>query len=330
MRNRDVQRTFVILRQLEGGRESGYARAETSEGRVRLNLAVQGFAQDAQPQAFAADSDGLIHLGALRLDARGQGGLLAELNPSDFRRVQLLLVAQTGGDNVVVPLAGTVGRSGWVDWENIRALLAEALLPQQEEAAEETEMQLEAETAEPAQPEQQEAVQETQPEVQAEQPVQTQTEPEQETEPVRAVAEKQQEEPAAEADVYDQPAQEDPSSAALRELLTPLPEEKVLEMPEKLRDVYWPQALFPLHDLFERFGQDTTFKGSADEVFIRVPLGGASGEIDHYLVGARIADGWVTAVGYLIPGEYAETPPAGMSGYEWRDGYWQAWQTVEE
>ena len=114
------------------------------------------------------------------------------------------------------------------------------------------------------------------------------------------------------------------------ELLTPLPEEKVLEMPEKLRDVYWPQTLFPLHDLFERFPQDTTFEEGADEVFIRVPLGGAYGEIDHYLVGARIADGWVTAVGYLIPGEYAETPPAGMSGYEWRDGYWQAWQTVEE
>ena len=375
MRNRDVQRTFVILRQLEGRRESGYARAETREGRVRLNLVVQGFAQDAQPQAFAADSDGLIHLGALRLDARGQGGLLAELNPSDFRRVQLLLVAQTDGEGVVVPLAGTVGRSGWVDWENIRALLTEALLPQRKEAAEETkvqpeaepaepaqteqpeavqetqpeaetaepaqteqpeavqETQPEAETAEPAQTEQPEAVQETQPEVQPERPVQTQAKPEPEPEAVQIIPEERaenREKSAAEADVYDQPAQEDPSGAALRELLTPLPEEKVLEMPEKLRDVYWPQTLFPLHDLFERFPQDTTFEGSADEVFIRVPLGGAYGEIDHYLVGARIADGWVTAVGYLIPGEYAETPPAGMSGYEWRDGYWQAWQTVEE
>ena len=357
MRNRDVQRTFVILRQLEGRRESGYARAETREGRVRLNLAVQGFAQDAQPQAFAADSDGLIHLGALRLDARGQGGLLAELNPSDFRRVQLLLVAQTDGEGVVVPLAGTVGRSGWVDWENIRALLTEALPPQRKEAAEETKVQPEAVPTEPAQTEQPEAVQETQPEVQPEQPVQTHAKPEpeavQETQPevqperlmqtqakpelepeaVQIIPEERaenQEKSAAEADVYDQPAQEDPSGAALRELLTPLPEEKVLEMPDKLRDVYWPQTLFPLHDLFERFPQDTTFEGSADEVFIRVPLGGAYGEIDHYLVGARIADGWVTAVGYLIPGEYAETPPAGMSGYEWRDGYWQAWQTVEE
>lgn len=333
MRNRDVQRTFVILRQLEGRRESGYARAETREGRVRLNLVVQGFAQDAQPQAFAADSDGLIHLGALRLDARGQGGLLAELNPSDFRRVQLLLVAQTDGEGVVVPLAGTVGRSGWVDWENIRALLTEALLPQRKEAAEETKVQPEAEPTEPAQTKQPEAVQETQPEVQPERLVQTQAKPELEPETVQIIPEERaenREKSAAEADVYDQPAQEDPSGAALRELLTPLPEEKVLEMPEKLRDVYWPQTLFPLHDLFERFPQDTTFEGSADEVFIRVPLGGAYGEIDHYLVGARIADGWVTAVGYLIPGEYAETPPAGMSGYEWRDGYWQAWQTVEE
>ena len=280
MRNRDVQRTFVILRQLEGRRESGYARAETREGRVRLNLVVQGFAQDAQPQAFAADSDGLIRLGALRLDARGQGGLLAELNPSDFHRVQLLLVAQTDGEGVVVPLAGTVGRSGWVDWENIRALLTEALPPQRKEAAEETKVQPEAEPAEPAQTEQPEAVQETQPEVQPERPVQTQAKPEPEPETAQIIPEEHaenQEKSAAEADVYDQPAQEDPSGAALRELLTPLPEEKVLEMPEKLRDVYWPQTLFPLHDLFERFAQDTTFEGSADEVFIRVPLGGAYG-----------------------------------------------------
>ena len=309
MRNRDVQRTFVILRQLEGRRESGYARAETREGRVRLNLVVQGFAQDAQPQAFAADSDGLIHLGALRLDARGQGGLLAELNPSDFRRVQLLLVAQTDGEGVVVPLAGTVGRSGWVDWDNIRALLTEALLPQRKEAAEETKVQPEAEPAEPAQTEQPEAVQETQPEVQPERPVQTQAKPEPEPEAVQIIPEERaenREKSAAEADVYDQPAQEDPSGRRRCANCSPrCRRKKCWKCRKSCGTSDWPQTLFPLHDLFERFPQDATFEGSADEVFIRVPLGGAYGEIDHYLVGARIADGWLTAVGYLIPGEYA-------------------------
>ena len=50
--NREVQRTFVLLRQLGSGRESGYARAETRDGSVKLNLVVQGFGRNAAPYAF--------------------------------------------------------------------------------------------------------------------------------------------------------------------------------------------------------------------------------------------------------------------------------------
>ena len=60
-------------------------------------------------------------------------------------------------------------------------------------------------------------------------------------------------------------------------LRTPLPEEERREIPALLRSAYWPQALWPLHDLFERFEEVTPFPGEEDTVYIRVPLGDAYG-----------------------------------------------------
>ena len=87
--NREVQRTFVLLRQLGSGRESGYARAETRDGSVKLNLVVQGFGRNAAPYAFGLTQEGLLPLGALNMDARGQGGIAAALSPTDFRQMQI-------------------------------------------------------------------------------------------------------------------------------------------------------------------------------------------------------------------------------------------------
>ena len=134
---------------------------------------------------------------------------------------------------------------------------------------------------------------------------------------------------AEETDLYDLPAQMDPMTEAENALRTPLPEEERHEIPALLRSAYWPQALWPLHDLFERFEEVTPFPGEEDTVYIRVPLGDAYEEIDHYLVGAKVGEGWVVGVGYLLPGAWQETPPPGMAGYEWKDGYWQSWQYVD-
>ena len=134
---------------------------------------------------------------------------------------------------------------------------------------------------------------------------------------------------AEETDLYDLPAQMDPMTEAENALRTPLPAEERREIPALLRSAYWPQALWPLHDLFERFEEVTPFPGEEDTVYIRVPLGDAYEEIDHYLVGAKVGEGWVVGVGYLLPGAWQETPPPGMAGYEWKDGYWQSWQYVD-
>lgn len=340
--NREGQRTFVLLRQLGSGRESGYARAETRDGSVKINLVVQGFGRNAQPYAFAWTQEGLLPLGELNMDARGQGGIVASLNPSDFREMQMLLVARMNGEEVQIPLAGTVGRGGWIDWAQVREAIAEILRPApaaepeaQEappEGAGEAEPVQEApetpaaeETAEPesAQTPVQEQAPETAPEeapVQAESPAQTTTaEPESGDEPS----------PEAEVDLYDLPAQMDPLAEAEGELQTPLAEEERREIPALLQNAYWPQALWPLHDLFERFEEVDPFPEEENVVYIRVPLGNAYEEMDSYLIGAKVEDGWVVGVGYLLPGEKQETPPAGMAGYEWKDGYWQSWQYVD-
>ena len=96
----------------------------------------------------------------------------------------------------------------------------------------------------------------------------------------------------------------DPMTEAENALRTPLPAEERREIPALLRSAYWPQALWPLHDLFERFEEVTPFPGEEDTVYIRVPLGDAYEEIDHYLVGAKVGEGWVVGVGYLLPGAW--------------------------
>lgn len=361
--NREVQRTFVLLRQLGSGRESGYARAETRDGSVKLNLVVQGFGRNAAPYAFGLTQEGLLPLGVLNMDARGQGGIAAALSPTDFRQMQMLLVAVCSGGEAQIPLAGTVGRGGWIDWAQVREAIAGFLCPtpltetapaqpetpQASEApqASETPQAQEAPQAMEA-PQASEApqAQETPP---AEAPAAEEApvpeapaaEPAPEADPTPAAPAEEPAQPATaepetgdrpaaeETDLYDLPAQMDPMTEAENALRTPLPAEERREIPALLRSAYWPQALWPLHDLFERFEEVTPFPGEKDTVYIRVPLGDAYEEIDHYLVGAKVGEGWVAGVGYLLPGAWQETPPPGMAGYEWKDGYWQSWQYVD-
>lgn len=350
---KDVQRSFVLLRQCGNGRESGYARAETREGRVKLNLVVQGFSPQDEAYAFGAAQDGVLLIGRLNLDGRGQGGIAVELSAQEMRSLQVLFVAVLRGGGADIPLAGTVGRGGWVDWTQVRALVAEALRPEREEACpeleppaqEETPCEEEAPAAQEEAPcEEEMPIEEEPPAVAEETPCGEEMPAVEEEPPVveeeapckeEAVVEEEDvvekepsvEEEPAEEDFFDLPAQEDPFEVVERSLRTPLPKELRRELPEALRNAYWPQQLWPLHDLFERFEQEKPF-GGEDAVYVRVPLGGKWGRIDHYLVGASVKDGWVTGVGYLIPGQ-KDAPPAGLAGYEWQDGYWQAWQYVD-
>lgn len=294
MKQTDKQRTFVYLRQLEGRRESGYARAEMQDKTVGLHIAVQGFSPSEDAYAFAVTEEGVVLLGILLLDARGQGGAAVQLSRKEYRAMQVLFVLQEMPMGVQIPLAGTPGRTGRVNWEAVKALAIQALHPEEQKPAEE-------EQAVEPEPEIAEIIPE--PEQNAAKPAES---------PV-------------EEEMYDLAAQEEPYAEAERELRAPMAAEKRVEMPHLLRNAYWPQSLWPLHDLFERFEEEES--AEKDCAYIRIPLDGKYGTVEYYLMGARVKDGWVTAVGYLIPGE--ERHPAGMTGSVYKDGYWQLWREAE-
>ena len=297
----EKQRSFVYLRQMEGGRESGYARAEQQERMVRLHIAVQGFAAEQEPYAFAVMEDGVLLLGKLRLDGRGQGGVSAQVSRQEYRDMQVLFVLCEGKREARIPLAGTPGRTGRVDWAVVKQLALQALHPVQTSAEEEKETQ--------------------------EKPAAEQVKPLAET---VVTEEPAVQEPADAADdsIYDLAAQEEPYREAERELRTPIVPEKRVEMPDVLRNAYWPQKLWPMHDLFERFEEVVPFEGEEGSAYIRIPLDGKYGTVEYYLVGAKVKDGWVTSVGYLIPG--TEEKRTGAAGSVYLNGYWQSWQEAEE
>lgn len=295
MKQTEKQRTFVYLRQLEGGRESGYARAEIQDRTVNLHIAVQGFSSNEDTYAFAVTDEGVVLLGMLKLDARGQGGAAVQLSRKDYRDTQVLFVLRDTPKGVQIPLAGTPGRTGRVDWEAVKTLAVQALHPEEQESAEKEQ------AAEP-----EPKIAEIMPE-----PEQNTAEPEEDAESPEAM--------------YDLAAQEEPYREAERGLRTPIAAEKRVEMPQLLRNAYWPQSLWPLHDLFERFEEEPSVE--KDCAFIRIPLDGKYGTVEYYLMGARVKDGWVTAVGYLIPGD--KQHPTGMAGSVYKDGYWQMWREAE-
>lgn len=268
---------------------------------MRLNLVVQGFAPQDEAWAFAAMKDGVLLIGQLILDSRGQGGISSQLSAQEYRDIQVLFVVRERNSDIEIPLAGTTGRSGRVDWNVIRTLVVQALHPAVEE----------------------EPVQEPEPETAAE----NEKIEEGKTEEAPQKVEERETEREAE-DLYDLAAEEEPFAVAERRLRTPLPVEKRVELPALLRNAYWPQQLWPLHDLFERFDEVKPFEGQKDCAYIRIPLDGKYGTVEYYLVGARVADGWVTEVGYLIPGSREKN--VGFAGCVWEDGYWQSWQSAQD
>lgn len=322
MTKNDVQRTFVMLRPMEGqSMRSGYLRVEARGGMRRLYFVVQGFggAQDSA-YAFLYGPEGTVQAGKLNIDERGQGGVVTDVGAYDYAHGQVALIVTRVGNEVVLCLAGSIGRGGWVDWELARASIAEALGI----APAAPEVQAPA----PAALEEEETAAEEEPEPQIACTPAPADEPAQEPQQSPAQEKSVQEE---ETSMFDLPAQEEPAQRIEQELRTKLTPEQDPEMPLRLEQAYWPQILWPLRDLFARFAQVDAPDGSANRVFVRIPLSERDMAINHYLLAVEIEDGWVVGVGYYIPGEYDYEPPAGLTGYAWDEsGYWKAWQYLND
>ena len=90
-------------------------------------------------------------------------------------------------------------------------------------------------------------------------------------------------------------------------------------------DRAWPECCAELKRLFANARRVYPLE-LPGYVFVRAPLA----EGGSCAVGVKCEDGRPSEVAYLIPGRYAAQPPAGLEGYEWREGlgggFWVARQ----
>ncbi len=316
----EYQRTFLMMRPLDAqdSASTGFCRMERKNNRGKLVFTVQGMKRPGPLYALLVSQDGqeakVVSCGELRVDARGQGTLthnLDSVTPSAAAGYRAVCIAEAAQDGVDVMMVGFFGKGRPFDREDAQRLAAKALgIVSSEKKAEA-----------PA-PLQQTATPKT---IEPPQGPVTKTVPAlgalEEADPGLPILKVQEEMPSSRlpTGVWAQPPAEIGTTPAIG-------------LPEGLEHVVWPDAVLPLRELFERFDVASPVTGAENEIFVSIPMSGGMMGIDHYLLGVRLENGTVVAVGYAIPGE-PDTPPAGLEGYRWMDtplgGYWMKWEVVE-
>ncbi len=325
-----------MLRPLDlGSRQSGYARVESSGGRVRVTVAVQGFSAAKGPVYALLLGGASVVLGPLQLDSRSQGGTQLSLQAGDVEGLPLsaygvLAVGQDTAAGFVIALAGTLGRGGWVDFaraaKELRARLhpsmqapAEPEAPVVDPPADDGAEKAPPEDAAPDDAVDEGPIEESSPEGPAEDAPAPETPPSSEGEAAT---------PAEDAETPPTQEEADPLAALEQYAQTLAEPEAVFPLPERLERAFWPQSFWPLHDLFQRFPTQSVLD-APDVLFIRVPLENEAA--DHFLLGVRMEGSWVTAAGWALPAGDG-TAPKGFENAErlaTADGrvYYCLWET---
>jgi hypothetical protein len=320
----DFQRTFMLLRPLDAkdSATSGFCRMERRGNRGKLAFTVQGVQRQGTLHPVLITGDGgeakVVPCGELRIDARGHGNLtypIDSLTPSvaaQYRAVGIAEVAQGELDLVMV---GFFGKGRPFDKAAVERVAARTLGLSVAEAV------LEPATPPPGKrtpPFAKPAVQQEAPPLAQQPPSQEAAQRAAPTQEAAPMQEQQAPESLLPSNVWSQPAPEPGTTPALG-------------LPEELADAIWPDSAAALRELFERFEVVAPVTGAENELFVSIPMNGGMMGIDHYLLGVRLDNGYVTAIGYGIPGK-ASAPPAGLAGYAWMDtplgGYWLKWEEL--
>jgi len=82
----------------------------------------------------------------------------------------------------------------------------------------------------------------------------------------------------------------------------------------------WPDGIEPLREAFAA-SEPVFLSAQPDHVFV---MAAHSADCPACAVGLRAEEGMPVSVAYAIPGEFSETPPNGLEGYLWREGWWIA------
>lgn len=317
------QRRLLMLQGPNG--QTGFVNLERKQNRLTLKFQVAGLprgASDAHGQLISLREKKKVDCGRLRVDMKGQGGLLKELELRDMDGLSLEAcdcVAVTCGGQAV--LAGALSDRP-VDWEAIRSFFyafkakpkAQGAVERGREGASSVRKQPAVlEEMSPNTPENLYASSAPDPVVDAPEPL---------------VPQAAGEEPAA-------PATEGPAwlikaadelnakdRARLEQDYASWPAWKHYHKPV----LEWPEEAQDLRILFER-GEPYEQLDLPGWHFVRVPGADAGTES---ILGALEKDGRVVQTACLFQGEEAPEPPPGLDGYVYArdigDGYWTQWR----
>lgn len=325
----DFQRTFTMMRPLDGEEagSSGFCRIERSQSRGKLVFNIQGISAGGDLHAVLVKRDGndwkVQDCGLLRVDQRGNATVTREI---DGLTTQATAMHHSVGVMRVTPegaslrLIGFIGKGKPIDRQGIEQAAARGF-------------GVASSAVEDAVP--------VEPTVVPSAGVVPRMAPIAPVEPVTSAPS-----PAPEADIQREPTsettpalpiQDGQGNSGLPENIWAAPPQDIGDfpaagLPQELEGIVWPESILSLRELFERFDVVSPVTGSEAEVFIRIPLENSVAGVDHYLLGVRLSNGTITAIGYAIPG-MENMPPVGLDGYTFSEtplgGYWIRWEAVE-
>lgn len=318
------QRRLLMLQGQNG--QTGFVNLERKQNRLTFKFQVAGLprgASDVHGQLVSLRQKKKVDCGRLRVDMKGQGGLLKELEMRDMDGLSLeacdCVVVTSGGQAL---MAGALSDKP-VDWEALRGFLY-ALRPKPK-APDVPERRRESASNVRKQPEVLSQMSPNTPEnlYAASAPDLALDSPE----PPQPQAEGEEQEPAPETEGADwltkaADALDANDRARMEQDYANWPAWKDVNRPA----LEWPEEAEDLRVLFER-GEPYSQIDLPGWYFVRVP--GANTDKESIL-GALEKDGRVVQTACLFQGEEAPEPPPGLDGYVYArdigDGYWTQWR----
>lgn len=353
MTKNDYRRALIMLRAVQNGLV-GHVRLERRTLMGSMQFSLSGLPAEEELQAaMAAKTDSgwkIVHIGTLGQDRRGRAGLNWTFDPRSIEglpleRYSVLLILQVAPGICQTAMTGYVNGAVQVDWERVEQAACAAytgcerrlagtqcadspnieVAPPQSSAeldapaellsaqgpAEPTGLDGPAEDVEPA-------------EFDLAAAAGVSAEPDGFDEPARqcaGTAAKAGASPAVQ--IPEEPTGFDGPSEGVELAALDLPAAAARTALQALgadAEQRWPEGIEPLRAAFSA-AEPVFLSALPDHVFIHAFH---SAQCPQCAVGLRAEGGRPVSVAWAIPGEKAETPPQGLEGYVWKDGWWLA------
>lgn len=303
MMKNEYRRSLIMLRPHRQG-YAGHVRLErrTLMGSMYFAVTIPGeegalcaamIRRDREDAYFATK------LGMLRSDGRGQATLAHSFDPRNIagfalEDYQLIVVMLSTGAQCDVALSGNVNGSREIDWSRVRTAACAACNEENQPACELCSQ------------------------VQTSQRIGKSDDAEQEDVPESTMEQQ---------DVFMIPQVESQEERTSEEESTEMQESPTAaEETEMDMNVPWPGTSESLRTLFAESPKQEWMLNDGF-TYIRAPMPENSGYA-HVNIGVKTENGVPVAIAYALPDHFAEQPPAGLEGYQWKGGAAEGWWVI--